>query len=214
MAASADERDSGEHLLDEVVIMLDVTANEVRRIVTRQLESWGATCITPDDRITSQQYDLFLTDNPSNLTASGLLLSDDEVGIRKIGPGQLRVNFNISTAMQEAILQLIEQQLAQEEGQSPSAGSESNAELHASGYYALFADTVPDDVKRLYTELATSDLAALAQTAHRLKGAFAMLNLVPGKQLCETLEHLIREKDAQGIEKYISDIDVYVKSLL
>jgi len=58
------------------------------------------------------------------------------------------------------------------------------------------------------------DFAALAQTAHRLKGAFAMLNLIPGKQLCETLEHLIREKDAQGIEKYISDIDAYVKSLL
>lgn len=214
MAASEEESDSGEHLLDDVVVMLDITANEVRRIVVRQLESWGATCITPDERLTSQEYDLFLTDNPSNLTASGLLLSDDEVGIRKIGPGQLRVNFNISTAMQEAILQLIEQQLAQEEGQSTSAGSESNAELHASGYYALFADTVPDDVKRLYTELATSDLAALAQTAHRLKGAFAMLNLIPGKQLCETLEHLIREKDAQGIEKYISDIDVYVKSLL
>ena len=214
MPASEEESDSGEHLLDDVVVMLDITANEVRRIVVRQLESWGATCITPDERLTSQEYDLFLTDNPSNLTASGLLLSDDEVGIRKIGPGQLRVNFNISTAMQEAILQLIEQQLAQEEGQSTSAGSESNAELHASGYYALFADTVPDDVKRLYTELATSDLAALAQTAHRLKGAFAMLNLIPGKQLCETLEHLIREKDAQGIEKYISDIDVYVKSLL
>lgn len=214
MPASEEESDSGEHLLDDVVVMLDITANEVRRIVVRQLESWGATCITPDERLASQEYDLFLTDNPSNLTASGLLLSDDEVGIRKIGPGQLRVNFNISTAIQEAILQLIEQQLAQEEGQSPSAGSESNAELHASGYYTLFADTVPDDVKRLYTELATSDLAALAQTAHRLKGAFAMLNLIPGKQLCETLEHLIREKDAQGIEKYISDIDVYVKSLL
>ncbi|ECO0036521.1 TPA: Hpt domain-containing protein, partial [Salmonella enterica subsp. enterica] len=83
-----------------------------------------------------------------------------------------------------------------------------------SGYYALFVDTVPDDVKRLYTEAATSDFAALAQTAHRLKGVFAMLNLVPGKQLCETLEHLIREKDAPGIEKYISDIDAYVKSLL
>ena len=39
-----------------------------------------------------------------------------------------------------------------------------------------------------------------------------MLNLIPGKQLCETLEHLIREKDAQGIEKYISDIDAYDKS--
>nr|WP_302183217.1 Hpt domain-containing protein [Salmonella enterica] len=68
--------------------------------------------------------------------------------------------------------------------------------------------------QRLYTEAATSDFAALAQTAHRLKGVFAMLNLVPGKQLCETLEHLIREKDAPGIEKYISDIDAYVKSLL
>ncbi|MDI8799894.1 hypothetical protein MJM59_30645 [Salmonella enterica subsp. enterica serovar Montevideo] len=32
----------------------------------------------------SQEYDLFLTDNPSNLTASGLLLSDDESGVRKI----------------------------------------------------------------------------------------------------------------------------------
>ncbi len=41
-----------------------------------------------------------------------------------------------------------------------------------------------------------------------------MLNLVPGKQLCETLEHLIREKDAPAIEKYVSDIDAYVKSLL
>ena len=214
MPASEEESDSGEHLLDDVVVLLDITANEVRKIVVRQLESWGASCITPDERLTSQEYDLFLTDNPSNLTASGLLLSDDEVGIRKIGPGQLCVNFNISTAMQEAILQLIEQQLAEENVQPSPPGSGSNAELHASGYYALFADTVPDDVKRLYTELATSDLAALAQTAHRLKGAFAMLNLIPGKQLCETLEHLIREKDAQSIEKYISDIDVYVKSLL
>ena len=191
-----------------------MTSSEVRRIVTRQLESWGASCITPDDRATSQAFDLYLTDNPSNLTASSLLLSDDEVGIRKIGPGQLRVNFNISTAMQEAILQLIEQQLAEEAVQPATSGNESNAELHASGYYALFADTVPDDVQRLYTENEAGDFAALAQTAHRLKGAFAMLNLIPGKQLCETLEHLIREKDAQGIEKYISDIDAYVKSLL
>lgn len=207
MPASEEAPEAGEHLLDDVIVLLDVTSSEVRRIVTRQLESWGASCITPDDRATSQAFDLYLTDNPSNLTASGLLLSDDEVGIRKIGPGQLRVNFNISTAMQEAILQLIEQQLAEEAVQPVTSGNESNAELHASGYYALFADTVPDDVQRLYTEIEAGDFAALAQTAHRLKGAFAMLNLIPGKQLCETLEHLIREKDAQGIEKYISDID-------
>lgn len=206
--------ESEERLLDDVCIMVDVTSNDVRSIVLRQLENWGATCITPDERLNSQEYDLFLTDNPSNLTASGLLLSDDESGVRKIGPGQLRVNFNMSNAMQEAVLELIEGQLAQEEIQELPLGGDENAELHASGYYALFVDTVPDDVKRLYTEAATSDFAALAQTAHRLKGVFAMLNLVPGKQLCEALEHLIQEKDAPGIEKYISDIDDYVKSLL
>ncbi|HBC6263013.1 TPA: phosphotransferase RcsD [Citrobacter braakii] len=206
--------ESEERLLDDVCIMVDVTSNDVRSIVLRQLENWGATCITPDERLNSQEYDLFLTDNPSNLTASGLLLSDDESGVRRIGPGQLRVNFNMSNAMQEAVLELIEEQLAQEEIQELPLGGDENAELHASGYYALFVDTVPDDVKRLYTEAATSDFAALAQTAHRLKGVFAMLNLVPGKQLCEALEHLIQEKDAPGIEKYISDIDDYVKSLL
>ena len=207
-------REDEERLLDDVSVMIDVTSNEVRNIVLRQLKNWGATCITPDERLISQEYDLFLTDNPSNLTASGLLLSDDESGVRKIGPGQLRVNFNMSNAMQEAVLQLIEEQLAQEAIPESPLGGDENAELHASGYYALFVDTVPDDVKRLYTEAAISDFAALAQTAHRLKGVFAMLNLVPGKQLCETLEHLIREKDAPGIEKYISDIDAYVKSLL
>ncbi|MCS2162733.1 phosphotransferase RcsD [Scandinavium sp. H11S7] len=214
MAPREEETESQEKLLDDVIAMLDITSNEVRSVVVRQLENWGASCISPDERLTSQEYDLFLTDNPSNLTAPGLLLSDDEVGIRKIGPGQLRVNFNISNAMQEAVLQLIEEQLAQGELLGTPAGVNENAELHASGYYALFVDTVPEDVKRLYTESATADFAALAQTAHRLKGVFAMLNLVPGKQLCETLEHLIREKDAPGTEKYISDIDAYVKSLM
>jgi len=214
MAPREEETESQEKLLDDVIAMIDITSNEVRSVVVRQLENWGASCISPDERLTSQEYDLFLTDNPSNLTAPGLLLSDDEAGIRKIGPGQLRVNFNISNAMQEAVLQLIEEQLAQGELLGTPAGVNENAELHASGYYALFVDTVPEDVKRLYTESATTDFAALAQTAHRLKGVFAMLNLVPGKQLCETLEHLIREKDAPGTEKYISDIDAYVKSLM
>ncbi|MFE4112220.1 phosphotransferase RcsD [Kosakonia sp. YIM B13611] len=214
MAARPQQTESEEKLLDDVVAMIDITSNEIRNIVVRQLENWGASCISPDERLSSQEYDLFLTDNPSNLTASGLLLSDDEAGVRKIGPGQLRVNFNMSNAMQGAILQLIEEQLAQEDVPESPLGGDENAELHASGYYALFVDTVPDDVKRLYTESALRDFAALAQTAHRLKGVFAMLNLVPGKQLCETLEQLIRESDAPGIENYISDIDAYVKSLL
>ncbi|WP_455428318.1 phosphotransferase RcsD [Dryocola sp. LX212] len=214
MTAEPQPDDQNEKLLDEVVAMLDITSNEVRHIVTRQLENWGADCITPDERLASQEFDIFVTDNPSNLTSSGLLLSDDENGMRKIGPGQFRVNFNISAALQDAVLGLIEEQLTREElPESPSGGDET-AQLHASGYYSLFVDTVPEDVSRLYTESAASDFAALAQTAHRLKGVFAMLNLVPGKQLCETLEHHIRESDVANIQKYISDIDAYVKSLL
>lgn len=214
MTAEPQPDDQNEKLLDEVVAMLDITSNEVRNIVSRQLENWGADCITPDERLASQEFDIFITDNPSNLTSSGLLLSDDENGMRKIGPGQFRVNFNISAALQDAVLGLIEEQLTREElPESPSGGDET-AQLHASGYYSLFVDTVPEDVSRLYTESAASDFAALAQTAHRLKGVFAMLNLVPGKQLCETLEHHIRESDVANIQKYISDIDAYVKSLL
>ncbi|GDX05839.1 phosphotransferase RcsD [Buttiauxella sp. A111] len=214
MTAEPQPEEQEEKLLDDVVAMIDITSNEVRSIVTRLLENWGARCITPDERLASQEFDIFLTDNPSNLTSSGLLLSDDENGMRKLGPGQFRVNFNISNAMQDAVLQLIEEQLAQEGISESPLGGDENAQLHASGYYALFVDTVPEDVRRLYTESAAHDFVALAQTAHRLKGVFAMLNLVPGKQLCETLEHHIRESDAANIQKYTSDIDAYVKSLL
>lgn len=214
MTAEPQHEEQEEKLLDDVVAMIDITSSEVRNIVTRLLENWGAQCITPDERLASQEFDIFLTDNPSNLTSSGLLLSDDENGMRKLGPGQFRVNFNISNAMQDAVLQLIEEQLAQEGISESPMGGDENAQLHASGYYALFVDTVPEDVRRLYTESAAHDFAALAQTAHRLKGVFAMLNLVPGKQLCETLEHHIRESDATNIQKYTSDIDAYVKSLL
>jgi Signal transduction histidine kinase len=73
MAPREEEGEQEERLLDDVVAMVDITSNEIRTIVTRQLESWGATCITPDERATSQEFDIFLTDNPSNLTASGLL---------------------------------------------------------------------------------------------------------------------------------------------
>jgi DNA-binding NarL/FixJ family response regulator len=79
--------------------------------------------------------------------------------------------------------------------------------LKSSDYYGLFVDTVPDDIKKLYTEAGSSDFNALSQTAHRLKGVFAMLNLLPGKQLCESLEQHIADGDALKIENNISQID-------
>ncbi|WP_174261518.1 Hpt domain-containing protein, partial [Pantoea ananatis] len=56
--------------------------------------------------------------------------------------------------------------------------------------------------------------STLAQTAHRLKGVFAMLNLSPGKQLCETLERHIQHCDETNIKNTTSEVDTYVKDLL
>lgn len=202
-----------EKLLDDVVAMLDITSSDIRKIVIRWLENFGASCIIADERTSNEHFDIFLTDNPSNFTVPGLLLSDDEADMQTIGPGQLKVNFNISSAMQDAVLHLIESQLTVEQSASPSTDKEL-LQLYTSGYYALFVDTVPEDITRLYAELAANNVDALAQVAHRLKGVFAMLNLLPGKQLCETLEHHIHDNNALEIQKYINDIDTYVKRLL
>lgn len=204
----------GEKLLDDVIAMLDITSSDIRKIVARWLESFGASCVLADERVSNEHFDIFLTDNPSNLTAPGLLLSDDEAEMRSIGPGQFKVNFNISSAMQEAVLQLIEAQLMIDQRVSALPVDKALSQLHSSGYYTLFVETVPEDVTRLYAEFAANNIDALAQTAHRLKGVFAMLNLHPGKQLCESLEHCIHGNHAPDIQKYINDIDAYVKCLL
>lgn len=203
-----------EKLLDEVVAMLDITSSDIRKIVMRWLENFGASCIIADEGASNEHVDIFITDNPSNLTTSGLLLSDDESEMQSIGSGQFRVNFNISSMMQDAILQLIEAQLNVEQNPSLSITDKEFIQLYTSGYYPLFIETVPEDITRLYAELAANNVDSLEQTAHRLKGVFAMLNLLPGKQLCETLEHHIHDNNAPEIQKYINDIDTYVKSLL
>jgi len=41
-----------------------------------------------------------------------------------------------------------------------------------------------------------------------------MLNLLPGKQLCETLEQHIKECDDSNIKNTTSNIDAYVNELL
>ncbi|WP_158783638.1 phosphotransferase RcsD [Pantoea sp. BAV 3049] len=199
-----------EKLLEGLTALIDITVDDVRKIVVHQLENWGASCITPDERFSGQDHDVLVTDEPANLTPWSLLLTDDETGYSALSRNQFRVNFNLSSAMQDALLQLIEQQLALDETEE----EQDLAQLFAPGYFQLFVETVPDDVKRLYNEAAERDLSSLAQTAHRLKGVFAMLNLNPGKQLCETLELHITECDDSNIKNTTSEIDHYVNELL
>lgn len=213
-APQEQHHDQEEKLLEGLTTLIDITVDDVRKIVVHQLEDWGASCITPDERFSGQDHDVLVTDDPARLTPWSLLLTDDQPGFSAITRNQLRVNFNISSAMQDALLHLIELQLAQDELSEGSEEEQDTAQLFAPGYFQLFVDTVPDDVKRLYNESAEGDMRSLAQTAHRLKGVFAMLNLTPGKQLCETLEQHITECDDSNIKNTTSEIDQYVNELL
>lgn len=207
----ADEE--SEKLLDDVTVLLDIAVEDVQKIVSRRLENWGARCLSPEERLSGYNHDLTITDDPARLNGWALLLAEDELGYHALNDRQYRVNFNLSNALQDALLALIEQQLTCDPLEETTQEDEISP-LLGGGYFQLFSETVPPDVKRLYTELAVKDYAGLAQTAHRLKGVFAMLNLTPGKQLCEALENAIKVCDDSNITTTISDIDAYVNELL
>jgi two-component system sensor histidine kinase RcsD len=202
-----------EKLLEGVTALVDIAVEDVQKIVCRHLENWGAKCLTSDERLSGQEHDVLITDDPERLSGWALLLAGDELGHHALNDRQYRVNYNLSNALLDALLALIEKQLASdlmEESEENEAGTP----LLSGGYFQLFTETVPPDVRRLYTEASDSDYPSLAQTAHRLKGVFAMLNLLPGKQLCEALEQHIKMCDDLTIKNTTSEIDAYVTQLL
>ncbi|CNB92512.1 phosphotransferase RcsD [Yersinia alsatica] len=220
IAVQNEEAEEPEKLLDGVTALLDITSEEVRSIITTLLNSFGANCIIVDDRLPGRDYDVTLTDNPQHYDNFTLLLAPDEVGLQQLQDNYIRVNYNLGSAVIDAILLLIEQRILSDESSGTSesiADDDINAyeqQLKSSDYYSLFVETVPVDLKKLYTELQQRDFISLSQTAHRLKGVFAMLNLLLGKQLCETLEQHIADGDRLKIENSISQIDSFVTRLL
>ncbi|WP_421670843.1 phosphotransferase RcsD [Rahnella sp. EDr1-12] len=209
-----------EKLLTDVTALLDITSDEVRGIVTRTMNAYGAVCIVADERQLTREYDVLLTDNPQNSDKFTLLLTDDECGFQSLEKHYIRVNYNISSALIDATLLLIEQQFAvpDDSVSSEETGEDSldhyENQLKSSDYYQLFVETVPEDLEKLYNENQRRDFTSLSQTAHRLKGVFAMLNLTPGKQLCEELEKYIADGDALQITETINLIDSFVSRLL
>ncbi|NMP27281.1 phosphotransferase RcsD [Rahnella sp. SAP-1] len=226
-----------EKLLDDVTLLLDITADEVRGIVTTVMNAYGALCIVADERQPTREYDVLLTDNPQNSDRYTLLLTSDENGFQKLEKHYIRVNYNISSALIDATLLLIEQQLLEEAEQETesfslehstddSANGNSDAgtgndeiegyvkQLRSSDYYQLFVDTVPEDIEKLYNENQRRDFTSLSQTAHRLKGVFAMLNIIPGKQMCEKLEQHLAKGEVLMISDNINQIDSFVSRLL
>ncbi|MDC9580604.1 phosphotransferase RcsD [Xenorhabdus sp. PR6a] len=88
------------------------------------------------------------------------------------------------------------------------------AQLVDSDYRQLFIETVPMDITRLYTDVERHDLISLSQTVHRLKGAFAMLDLKFLRSSCEALEKHIADNNEVEIKNSISLIDSFVTKLL
>ncbi|MDN5681238.1 MAG: ATP-binding protein, partial [Ewingella sp.] len=215
-----EDQAADEKLLDDVTLLLDITSEEVRGIVTRAMNAYGAVCIVADERQVTREYDVLLTDNPQNSDKYTLLLTSDEAGFQQLEKHYIRVNYNISSALIDATLLLIEQQFAESDDSisSEEPGEDSlefyEKQLKSSDYYQLFVETVPEDLDKLYNENERRDFTSLSQTAHRLKGVFAMLNLTPGKHLCETLEQHIVAGDVLMITDNINHIDSFVSRLL
>ncbi|MFT8210588.1 MAG: Hpt domain-containing protein [Symbiopectobacterium sp.] len=213
--AGANDSDEEEKLLEGMTILLDITANEVQHIVHHLLSSWGAECVNADERQMPQEFDLRITDDTVKMADNTLLVNGEDTQVTMLAPRRLRTNFNISQLLQDALLTLIEQQLEAATHETVPADIQDYAQqLKASDYFSLFVETVPDDIVKLYTDAEAGDFSTLAQTAHRLKGVFAMLNLHPGKQLCEQLERHITEQASIEIKNDLDEINELVRVLL
>ncbi|QDX30740.1 phosphotransferase RcsD [Dickeya poaceiphila] len=207
-----------EKLLDDITLLLNITSDEVRTIVSRIVSSWGADVVVYDERLVNQDAEITITDDPNRVTNDTLLVTSDDTQLVPLGQRRMRTNYNISQLLQDGLLKLIEQHLEINQDDDQSEEQDDIGfyvrQLRNSDYYSLFVDTVPEDIKRLYTEAQNGDFLSLAQTAHRLKGVFAMLNLHPGKQLCEALEKLITTQDRAQIEPQLQQIEGFVVALL
>jgi len=218
--AAKEPEGNNEKLLDDVTLLLDITSDEVRSIVTSVMSAYGAQCIVADERQLTREYDVLLTDNPQNGDRYTLLLTSDENGYQQLQKHYIRANYNISSALLDATLLLIERQFSESDNEDLPFETEDDdfdsykKQLKSSDYYPLFVETVPEDLEKMYNENQRRDFTSLSQTAHRLKGVFAMLNLTPGKQLCETLEQHIAEGNMLMISDNINHIDSFVSRLL
>lgn len=199
-------------LLEDVRVLVSIVADDIRHIVCRQLLRWGAKYDFPEDRYSGQQCDLMITDDVEQLDDWGVLLSTN-AELLVSDPRQRQANVNISRSILDAIMALIEQQIG-EDVISQGEEAVSTSLWESSEYYSIFEQTVKEDMDKLRSEITQDDYSALALTAHRLKGVFAMLNLQKGKTICEKIESQIEQHQKLNITNSISELQNYVDSLL
>ncbi|CAK9885423.1 MAG: Phosphotransferase RcsD [Candidatus Erwinia impunctatus] len=200
-----------EKLLEGVAVRLEIATDIIQQIVVHHLQALGATILLPNQSY-EQEYDITVSDCLTQREKMLLLLDSSETRCRLIDTECWTVNFNLYDAMQEALLMMIEYQLEQ----SPSHTTDDTLIINAlsEDYRRLFIATVPEDLRKLYTALTEREYDSLSLIAHRLKGVFAMLELLTGQQLCERLEAAIREQEETKVATLIDDVNGYIHTLL
>ncbi|NHB61273.1 phosphotransferase RcsD [Photorhabdus sp. RW14-46] len=217
-------------LLEDITALLDISNTKIRKIVQNHLHHYGAVYFDKKPENMNREYDIMLTDKPYDSAKSAILLVDNLAGFEQIKPDYIRCNYNLGEAVINAISLLIERSFSFNEFTANLEMSAFNDEssdydfdnvinsyqkqLTDSDYRQLFVETVPIDINKLYTDIEQYDLISLSQTAHRLKGVFAMLDLELLKLSCETLEQHITDSNEIEIKNSISRLESFTKRLL
>lgn len=216
-------------LLEGINAKLAIKNPEIEKIICQQLDKYGATYFDKNRENLYPEYDIILRDTPNdNPESPTILLMSSIVGFEKISKDLIKCNYNFGDPLIEAITYLIEENESFSlDTTKESIWDENNnldkyevilnnyrKTLNGSDYKELFISTVPIDVEKLHLEATNKDFHSLAQTAHRLKGVFAMLDLEYLRESCEYLEHDIKNHNELEIKERITQLDKWIQQLL
>ncbi|WP_100158504.1 phosphotransferase RcsD [Proteus columbae] len=216
-------------LLEGINAKLAIKNPEIEKIICQQLDKYGATYFDKNRENLYPEYDIILRDTPNdNPESPTILLMSSIVGFEKISKDLIKCNYNFGDPLIEAITYLIEENESFSlDTTKESIWDENNnldkyevilnnyrKKLNGSDYKELFISTVPIDVEKLHLEATNKDFHSLAQTAHRLKGVFAMLDLEYLRESCEYLEHDIKNHNELEIKERITQLDKWIQQLL
>ncbi|MEQ5109930.1 MULTISPECIES: phosphotransferase RcsD [Providencia] len=213
-------------LLEDVYIRLNIHNADISRIVRSTLSNYGAEFLDLSESSAQSDWDLLITDNNEEAFEYTLKVDGSITSINEVNHNYIEANYNFADELIDAISLLIENANTDSSNineialpDEPLATTEKaiaayQFALAQSGYRDLFITTVPIDINKLYNSESVEDLAELKNTAHRLKGVFAMLEFTVLHKLCEDLEHYIADKNGIEIRNCIRDLDNSVKKLM
>ncbi|EPL9568588.1 phosphotransferase RcsD [Providencia rettgeri] len=213
-------------LLEGVYIRLNIHNADISRIVRSTLSNYGAEFLDLSESSAQPDWDLLITDNNEEAFEYTVKVDGSLSSLNIINHNYIEANYNFADEMIDAISLLIENANTDSSNVNETALPDKQlittenaiatyqSALAQSGYRDLFITTVPIDINKLYNSESVEDLAELKNTAHRLKGVFAMLEFTVLHKLCEDLEHYIADKNGIEIRNCIRDLDNSVKKLM